>query len=969
MQTQERQSLSDTRSLLAFLLVASVALQTSVGLGQSVPQYAFTIDSSQIPAGLYPDSLALDPSGNLYVSSGSTIIKLAANGTYLATWGTNGMGPGQFAYPGPMSFDSKTNLFVSDPYNNRIEKWDPTGQFLQDWGSYGTGAGQFDYPEGVAVDNEDRFYVADSNNNRIQVFTGEGVWLKQFGTLGTNAGQFGGPWVLAVDSSNTLSVVDLPDGFLNFRVQKFQSDGTFLTQWAAAGSNSQTFIQITGIATDTGNNVYVVDGANNRIQKFASDGTFIGEWGTFGTGPGEFNDPSGIAIDSSGNYVYVSDYYNRRIEVFAYSALAPIIDHQPTNETVAAGSSVSLEVGAFGAAPLAYQWTFNGTNLAGATGPTLTLSNAPLSATGSYAVIVTNSLGVAVSANATLVVLPVVVTTLPASSITSTSAVVNGAVSTGTNPSVAWFEWGTSTNYGNITGTTNLTANAAFALQQTLTGFSGLYTNHYRIVASNVLGLVYGEDLSFRLGLKPSLSNMLTATVNSNSVILRALINPNGRDTQWFFRWGLSSPYTYYTATNGAGHGIDPVAIQTQITGLQPGLVYHAQAVGMNDMGAGLTDITFIAPPLSLVSTLPQLWWSNMVASADGTELAVGGYGNALFVSTNSGAKFSSNVLSGTSWQALNMSADGTRIIAVASAFSGRSGPAYVSTNRGTTWNRTPGLEHNWVALVGSGDGLSLAGIDNAVHEILTSTNGGFSWSTNSPPMPAQWSALACATDGQTLIASAGGLGSTNGPIFTSTNAGLFWISNSLPPDYWQTVASSADGQILFAGVGGRHTGPIYRSADGGASWNITGAPITNWARICVSADAKNLLAVLPQSRALFTSTNSGATWQEFLAPYANWSGLACTADGARFWSTAAQSILALETIPALELTAGSRSAQLEMSWIIPSVPFTLQRALDLGGGQWTNLTNTTTLDVNTLRYRISIPTIGTTGFYRLGTP
>jgi tripartite motif-containing protein 71 len=62
-----------------------------------------------------------------------------------------------------------------------------------------------------------------------------------------------------------------------------------------------------GVAVDSSGNVYVADSGNNRIQKFTSDGTFITKWGSQG---------SGVAVGSSGN-VYVSDGYNNIIQVFA----------------------------------------------------------------------------------------------------------------------------------------------------------------------------------------------------------------------------------------------------------------------------------------------------------------------------------------------------------------------------------------------------------------------------------------------------------------------------------------------------------------------------------------------------------------------------------------------------------------------------------------------------------------------------
>jgi DNA-binding beta-propeller fold protein YncE len=70
------------------------------------------------------------------------------------------------------------------------------------------------------------------------------------------------------------------------------------------------------LAIDSSGNVLVADEGNNRIQMFNSNGTFISEWGTPGTGDGQFEEPTGIAIDSLGN-VYVIDRGNSRIQVFA----------------------------------------------------------------------------------------------------------------------------------------------------------------------------------------------------------------------------------------------------------------------------------------------------------------------------------------------------------------------------------------------------------------------------------------------------------------------------------------------------------------------------------------------------------------------------------------------------------------------------------------------------------------------------
>ena len=43
-----------------------------------------------------------------------------------------------------------------------------------------------------------------------------------------------------------------------------------------------------GVATDSSGNVYVADTDNNRIQKFDSNGNFITKWGFDGDGDGQF---------------------------------------------------------------------------------------------------------------------------------------------------------------------------------------------------------------------------------------------------------------------------------------------------------------------------------------------------------------------------------------------------------------------------------------------------------------------------------------------------------------------------------------------------------------------------------------------------------------------------------------------------------------------------------------------------------
>ena len=56
----------------------------------------------------------------------------------------------------------------------------------------------------------------------------------------------------------------------------------FVTTWGSYGSGDGQFQGAAGVAVDAAGNVYVADDWNHRIQKFTSNGTFITKWGSEG---------------------------------------------------------------------------------------------------------------------------------------------------------------------------------------------------------------------------------------------------------------------------------------------------------------------------------------------------------------------------------------------------------------------------------------------------------------------------------------------------------------------------------------------------------------------------------------------------------------------------------------------------------------------------------------------------------------
>jgi hypothetical protein len=265
-----------------------------------------------------PSAIAIDSGGYVYVADtyNSRIQKFTSNGEFVKSWGGFGRGDGEFMFPGGIALDASGNLYVADSGDCRIQKFTSDGQFVTKWGSYGSEDGQFVWLAGlaigVAIDGRGDVYVADTYNDRVQKFTSNGQFISKWGRSGDGDGEFSMPKGIATDASGNVYVADAFNG----RIQKFTGSGEFIMKWGNLGRGDGEFLLPAAIAISSGGNIYVADLSGGRIQKLTSEGQFTAKWWSGGIGEGQFDSPQGIAIDSSGN-LYVADTYNDRVQKFA----------------------------------------------------------------------------------------------------------------------------------------------------------------------------------------------------------------------------------------------------------------------------------------------------------------------------------------------------------------------------------------------------------------------------------------------------------------------------------------------------------------------------------------------------------------------------------------------------------------------------------------------------------------------------
>src|SRR3984957_19627111 len=560
---------------------------------------------------------------------------------FSSSFGSAGSGAGQLLEPlGVAVNDATGKVYVVDKGNARVDEFASDGTFVRAWG----------------------WGVADGISEEPQTCT-----LACFkGIAGSGAGQFSAPEAIAIDNSGSVTDPSKEDVYVtntgSNAVLKFDSTGTYLGE-IAEGENGASFGQLLGVAVDPRGQVWV-----DHLPAFEADQGVIDAFSNgqpnlfastrhYGEGEGgtawlpKFPSP-GFAVDATGNsYVFHDlnegtgsfitgvakvDYTGRLVEppgqtlggTFARSKREGAVAVDPATDDVYLDEGTSVLAFSSSGAPLE---TFGAGHFQASTGVAIDAASETGSVTDSHnsAVVVFTS-----------ILVPDTTTGAAGALESEGAARLHGTV----NPDgVALksgaegcrFEYATEAEYA-ATGAYGQTAACAEPDASEIGSASAPVAVHanisvtpntnyrYRLVTANENGQSQGEGKAFTAPAHPVVAGESVGSVSSTEASVSGQVTPGGLVTDFYVEYGTSTAYGSATPHVGAGAGVGEAANErVQLSGLQPGTVYHARLVASNAFGRFTgNDISFTTGSVGVsTSALPDGRAYELVSTANTTDV------------------------------------------------------------------------------------------------------------------------------------------------------------------------------------------------------------------------------------------------------------------------------------------------------------------------------------------------------------
>ncbi len=256
----------------------------------------------------FPMDVAVDAAGNLYIADtiNSRIRRVDAQTGLIATvagTGTFGFaGDGgsasvaQLSYPDSVAVDSAGNVYLADTSNNRVRRIDAATQAIATIAGGGNGGdggpatnASLNFPTAVAVDSAGNVYIADSLDATVRRVTPPGPGGGLISTVaGNGTAGFGGdggpaaaaslanPTGLALDGNGNLYVADSGNDVVRIVSAVASGSARIFTVAGTAGvrglggdggpATSAVLNGPGGVAVDGAGTLYIADEGNDRVR-------------------------------------------------------------------------------------------------------------------------------------------------------------------------------------------------------------------------------------------------------------------------------------------------------------------------------------------------------------------------------------------------------------------------------------------------------------------------------------------------------------------------------------------------------------------------------------------------------------------------------------------------------------------------------------------------------------------------------
>lgn len=191
------------------------------------------------------------------------------------------------------AIDSVGNLHICQRADPPIIVFDPKGKF-----THSIGDGRDADSHGIWITRDDRILLVDRDAHQIVCYSKDG---KQLFTIGEpDRPRFNAPF------NHPTDIVEAPngdlyvaDGYANTVTHRFSADGKHKKTWGGFGTGPGQFTTPHGINALPDGRILVGDRENDRVQVFDPDGNYLTEWHGF-------YHPMDIHLAQDG-LIYVSD--------------------------------------------------------------------------------------------------------------------------------------------------------------------------------------------------------------------------------------------------------------------------------------------------------------------------------------------------------------------------------------------------------------------------------------------------------------------------------------------------------------------------------------------------------------------------------------------------------------------------------------------------------------------------------------